>query len=116
MGNYGDEARANEAKRAAAARKWGTMLPAAGTAIGGVGGAIAGGVAGGLATGGAGILPGAAAGGGLGAMLGGGAGQLGGMALTSYADDIDAKREEEKLKRIQNQERAFSMLSPYLQR
>ena len=79
-------------------------------------GAVGGGIVGGLATGGAGILPRAAGRAGHGATLGGGAGQLGGMALSSYADDVEQKREEEKLKRIQKQERAMSMLAPYLSR
>lgn len=106
----------DEEARARAARRWSQYLPAGGAALGGVAGAVGGGLVGGLATGGAGILPGAAAGAGLGATLGGGAGQIGGMALSSYADDVEQKREEEKLKRIQKQERAMSMLAPYLSR
>lgn len=105
------------------ARKVEAFAPVVGTVggglIGGTLGAVGGGMAG-SAAGGVGAIPGAITGGlagaGAGSALGGAAG--GGVATLAggYADDIEAKDEEEELRKAQKLEQAMMLIGPYMNR
>lgn len=101
-------------------RRGSAVAPLVGTAggalVGGTLGAIGGGIAGGGPFSVPGAITGGLAGAGAGAGLGGAAGTAGGAAMGYMADEMDAKRDEEEIKKARRLEQALMMYGPYMNR